>query len=424
MERKRNIFGFLKKRKVARLFISICYSVILFTCLLIWNYSGLHLALNESFFKIVHLINAVTLRDEALPFDKTQLLFVDVSERLEVIENSNSSANYAISDRKALIKLFKLLKNNCVPDSCYIICDLYFNKKSQSDSELEKAIKEFPHFFSALLDDDGKTVPNILRAGVAAPSGIDITSGSLLDFSSNELSYRPVSQSNAYTLPLVLFESYNERHIVPRGFYYQSNNAYYLNTIEICPYIDRDALLEPSYEGYTTQNNISGNRNIDYFKIDALLTDVSDSRSLKKLSRKKLIVIGDFKNDLHKTMAENMPGPLVIFNVFIALQMERNKITLFNILLMLSFFTSVIYIEIYLKNNKRLRPYHRWLRSMNGRFAIEVSVSILLIWIASFLNYFLFNSSLDVVVGTILVTAIAYIHKRSTKYLKKPVLHS
>ena len=406
--------GFLRSRLSKRLVTSTAYAALLLFFLLIWNRLGIHLVLSETFAKTVHLGNALVRQDEKLPFKNSELLFIDFSERLQLVENADCTANYPIASRPVLTKLLDTLEKNGMSDS-YVICDLYFDNRSDDDLMLEKEIAKFPNFFSTEFDDKNfKIKPNVFKVGLSAPAGFEIKTESLAGLSQAELSYGLVYGHATPTLPLAIFQHYNNARIEYHDFYYRADNRYFLKTVEIDPYIETGDLDEAAYDHDSQHNNIS-DREIDYFKIDTLLKDLSYSDLNKKLAQKKIIVIGNFKEDTHNTIAGDLPGPLVVFNIFLSLQGNANQVTLAGTSVLFLVFISLVYTELFLKHKRLYKSYHRSLRNLSGHLALNISLNVLLAWVASLLSYYLINSSLDVIVGASLLSAIGYINRNAIK---------
>jgi len=84
-----------------------------------------------------------------------------------------------------------------------------------------------------------------------------------------------------------------------------------------------------------------------YYNLGKNLLEMPDSAALiKKLARDRIVVVGDFVDDIHETYVGTMAGPLINLNAFIALSHGLHKIQIIPTLLLIAVYFIMSYFII------------------------------------------------------------------------------
>lgn len=112
----------------------------------------------------------------------------------------------------------------------------------------------------------------------------------------------------------------------------------------------------------------------------------------------QIVLIWDFKNDMHATPFGSSPGILLIYNAYLTLEDGSNLVSAWWLLLLLAGFTLISW-RIF--NDIEFTP-PRWLRglfrSRLAQWVLEAIDEIVLLIALTVLSYFLFNVHVNILV--------------------------
>jgi hypothetical protein len=73
----------------------------------------------------------------------------------------------------------------------------------------------------------------------------------------------------------------------------------------------------------------------------------ASSEALRDLFHDKIIVIGDFKTDVHHTVIGDIPGAVILTNAYLSLVNKDNQVTIGWVLYLISSFTFLSWLAFY-----------------------------------------------------------------------------
>jgi hypothetical protein len=139
------------------------------------------------------------------------------------------------------------------------------------------------------------------------------------------------------------------------------------------------------------KSNNNNNRKLVYHHFLNLGTDILDLRQHAPIDRQirgKIIVIGDFNNDIHDTYAGPQPGSLICLNAYYAL-INGDHLLLGKNLLFLIFMTFVYFIlSLTYLNHRSIANYINNASIKAASFLFSATVFF---WIVAFVVYILFD---------------------------------
>ncbi len=353
---------------------------------------------------INNLFKNVLLGIEDKP-SKGSLLLINISyDKMLIPRYDNDgfeSGKIAITDRAAVIKFLETI--NTSPNYKFIILDVFFEDSTALDSALQAQIKK----------SRGLILPYHLDGGnIALRSRINGWAG-LADYDAdfgNFFKYSYLQRDTCRTVPLVLYQKYNNCYINKYGPFYTSKNRLALNSV---------ALDFPvrSYDIFT-------NDSLGYNSVH--LCDLANLPPpfIKELTKNKIIVIGDFMDrDIHPTLYGNMAGPLIQLNAYLALVSGDHLLSY-----PLIFFIFVNYLIIsWFLFSGNLFFTNKWLEklkaSRNVRLFYDFIKYAFFLILINIFGYLLFDVHLNVlIIGIYIVTVeyiINWINSLSDKKVKK-----
>ncbi len=335
------------------------------------------------------------------------IFFVDVSNSKTVIDAENEFGDISqyhrkvITDREHLTAFFKML-NEHHADIRFVLCDVIFEDKTPYDSLLAK---EFSVLGKKLLG-----VSYITNTGEYITPVIDISHAPATYTATQNvfLKFPLILSDTLKTVPLVMYEKLHDKHLHRKGFFYRFDGQLSLPS----PIVD--------FKVRNADFGVSADPNKPNFTIWKMSTilwmrDHADAEELKTFFKNKIILIGDFQDDIHNTPFGQMPGLLIIYNAYLTLASGQHLILvgwMFFLLLAFSMVSYRILLDV-----KVEKP--RWLlnifQSRFGQTILNSLDEVVLLTIITLLSYFLFNIHINILILLIYLKTIEFLWKKALK---------
>jgi hypothetical protein len=255
--------------------------------------------------------DAVASSKTAVPLDphRSPFRFIDVSGTLQLVDDPDGLGTIAITNRQQLAQLFELMR--AAPDAHrFVLCDIRFDLPSPDDAALAAVIEHVPRLVvSSHVDSSGELELPLF----------DVTSG-VADYVPNFgdfLKFRLRHEDGHESLPLVMYQ-----HLHPDE---PVGGLLALNTFIPDPRIRTHGLQPIPLQDLLL-----------YASVASSPTAVAD-----RYFQDRIVVIGDFKRDVHPTLLGEMPGPLLLVNAYLGLVAGDHRLSLGWLLLMWVGFTVV-----------------------------------------------------------------------------------
>jgi hypothetical protein len=310
---------------------------------------------------------------------KDNFLFVNLAYEKALIPLEDKLGNEVITDRAGLAKFFEIQKRH--PDAVkFTICDVFLKGKSVNDSLLTESISGIDNvIFPNQLDENQSP----LHLDVRVPNAI-------ADYSSADegfLKFELIQTHNSKTIPVYMYEKLEKRDITQRYGLNWDNGIPSLNSIIIDYQIHTDELFE--------QNEYPI---LNLSELILLPEDII----VKEFLQNRIVVMGDFEHDLHKTTVGIMPGSLILLNVYLSLKSGYHFITFGWLVFMIFGFTFFSRIMIFGEQNPEIQD-SKWLS--------KLLQNTVLLTILSISSYFLFNISIQVLFLAVYTSVFIFIQK-------------
>ena len=364
----------------------------------LWTSFDSGLAIEGVFYRFQSALKKdLNLNDSATPYaNSSDALFVDVADDRLLLYDSLRDEQVAITDRRLLYKLLNHLQ--ITKNYKYIICDLYFDVATAQDDSLKNVFERMEHIsYPSELENKSAVFKqnDIARAGYTSYNYLR-----WFKLSDDLLKFRLVSRKGEKSLPLLVFEDLAGEQLRSHGAFLRfGKNKYLTNTINIDDHIASKDLIEDQ----TSQ----------VFKLRHLvnLLNFSDINTAKSITQNKIILIGDFKNDLHPTAFGDMPGILIMYNLIISLLSGDNAISVSWVLFILMSFTTLSYFAFFVKS-KKLDWIQGKFNNILGAIAGRITTNGLAIYLISLVSYLLFDKNIEIIALSIWMTVIEYVLKK------------
>lgn len=341
-----------------------------------------------------------------------EVLFVDVAANKTTIPTINEFGEVSnfhrkiITDRQELAQLFAMI-NRHHSAVRLVVCDVLFEDSTRFDQALEAELQQLGNKVLGVshLTKDGEYVRPIFDFPYA-PATYTATQGMFLKFPL-------LLQDTLPTIPLAMYQRLNGAAYQRKGPLLWVNNRLSLPS----PIVD----FKVRNADFRTGTDLSKS-NYAIYNLGTLLesqefmTDADQAQFFQG----KIIMIGDFADDLHNTPFGKTPGLLLLYNAYLTLVSRQNVISIAWIFYLVLAFTFISYRV--LSDVRVLKP--QWLvkifTSRLGTFILNALDEVFLLTLITLLSYFLFNIHINILILLLYVKAVEFFWKRINKFQNNP----
>ncbi len=400
--------------------IGVAFACGVLILLVTWKYQNYDYTFNleENFFKKVS-----TFRDKVYsppPKRTADFVFINTGKDLTLIEDTIDYGNVAISDREKILQLFRFL--NVTPRGprfCVLDIQFYYpyNIQPSVDSMLQRELTAY-----------GKVVLPVVKNpnGLYAKPIYTATYGhsNYRTFGSAFNKFRILIQEEIKSIPIVMHEKIDKAKYLDHFYYPTCNGRLCLSAIWPTYYL-KDSDLKKS-TNIKSLEEIEGARQVakkttlgtaEYLNLGELLFDIeANPDAYLRAFENKIMIIGNFQEDVHVTPIGKISGPLLLANLYLSLLNHEHLVSPWLLLLMVASFSGLSYVAIYKK-----------MPELNIKFKFMLS-SFLTKFIKSYVSYFgamfaislvaflIFNVQIALFMPSAIFTGIEYI--KAKKYLE------
>ncbi len=382
------------KKGVLKITITFLHTLVL----LVFTWMWLNLPYtfgNENFF----IQTSAVLKRIVLGLDDDRpvpdkFIFVNVSKDKTTVEYDNGERQMMV-DRKRLAKLFEVL-NRHTDEYEYVLCDIIFDFPSPDDALLQNEFNHQKKLLIASESEEYKGKIKFKKLILDAPKG-------LVEYvtTADEVFFKfELAQSQAVkSMPLLLYENLHGAKF-KYGDYFNCymDNALSLNSIVV------------DFKVRNYHLNTNEYTKVNLFELNALL-GADEEEFFKVFLKDKIIIIGNYEDDTIETSFGPISGSLMLFNVYLDLLDQENKISFFLVLFLSIVYGLISYNLFYVlpaKNNSWINYFRK------GRFA-RIFGHFLLLAMMSLFCYFTFGLQLNILMIVIYIEIVAFIVKLSKK---------
>lgn len=261
------------------------------------------------------------------------LLFVNVCYDKQLTpyeEQGMPVGNMVITDREKLLQLLTTAKE--ADNYRYIFLDILFNEGIETPVD------------SALFE----TIASMDRIVIPEHEGVRLTDNKLYTKSANadysftwkQLTFAHYQFLHNDSIPSVALKMYTDRmQLKDGGIKPHWGGLWYTDNGRLCQ--NGATLFMNVRINGSLLDNEGQERERNYIYLGADLLDLDEVMPVKEQIEDKIIVIGDFKSDLHVTYLGAQPGSAICINAFLMLMEGKHFVNWLNILIMLIIYTTV-----------------------------------------------------------------------------------
>lgn len=226
-----------------------------------------------------------------------------------------------ITDRTVLLKLLEAASR---ADYRFLALDVRFDKgmTTDCDSALWRLMGRLPRFaYSSHADGEDAAAENAGGAAALADYGATLSTG---------FTRWQFLQDGKESMPLTIYRSTDNGTLSQWGPFYFDNGHLCRNTLFVPLPSD---LLEPYRESGELRYPLAGGH---------LMRWNSDDE-LSRMMNGRIVVIGDFENDVHDTYIGSVPGPAIIYSAYLELHRGRHFVNPWFMIAMLLIYATMCF---------------------------------------------------------------------------------
>ncbi len=327
------------------------------------------------------------------------LVLVDVSADKTVVFDSSELKRQVITDPRLLDTVLR--EFDSAGTYRYILCDVYFPVATDYDSTLLKTIYSTRNIAFPL--SEGYSTQKGLRPLEALPGGVvhyqhtndwHILSDQLIKF-------QLVNGHSEKSLPLYMAEEVTGRTLT---------SATTVNNITFNAYLRPADLRRPNAPARLY--SLSDLHQFMFYQTPA---------ERREWLKTKFILIGNFTEDVYKTAFGDMPGVLILFNIYLSILDGAHEFSWSWLVFLLAAFSGLSWLTFYWKGEKRFRwvkDAKTLLENLVGDIGLALFINFVALFFIALFSVVLFNKTTPIAILTFYMVMIDY-----CKYLVRNYPH-
>lgn len=351
------------KTNVKRLTLAVLLSIIvILTSYFVGNTSYPMAGEKAALVKLNNWKSYLNLTHDSVP-DDVLLLNVSYDKTMTPYQEEGLElGQIPITDRRKLLDF--LTKARQADNYKYIMMDVILERgiETESDSALFHTIASMPRIVIPV-HSDAPLQDSILYAK-AANADYNITH--------DETNFTRFQFLNdgVPSMPLKMYEAQTGNTIEKHGPFYTCDGHLCSSAITLKLPIKISGTYLEKGEGATNMRERS------YLYLGADVLSVDSIVPVAEQIRDKIVVIGDFNNDVHRTYLGFQPGSVICLNAYYALQRGEHRV---NYLFTLFLFFVYTGIAMLMLNGRSIDSFFKnpWLKAMASFFALTVVFTII-----------------------------------------------
>ena len=330
-----------------------------------------------------------------------EVLFVDVSGIKTTIERENEFGEPSryhrevITDRGDLAEFFELV-NRFRDELRLVLCDIRFPEATDRDSLLQRQFDRLGDKLLGVsaLDEEGRLVEPVLELPYA-----------LATYQSADdlfLKYPLYFGDSLKTAPLVLYERLDGGRFRSGGWFFHRLDGRLMLADPIIDFRVRN-------RDFQTGTALEA-AHFTVFNVGTLLEARAfmAPEDLLAFFDDKLVIVGDYQNDVHETPFGEIAGPLLIYNAYLTLRERDNRVTLPWILFLLVSYYLLSYRVFAGFEIKKPARLVSWFQSKAGRLILHALDEFFLLTLITLLSYFIFHIHINILILLIFVKTVEF----------------
>lgn len=348
------------------------------------------------------------------------IVFINTGKDLELVEDTVDYGNITVSDRTKIYQLVKLI-NGTSQKPLFTVLDIQFyypySINPQIDTLLGQELGKNKRLIIPVLKNaNGEYKKPLYDAQYA--------SSDYRTFGIRFNKFKILNQESIKSIPVRLDELVNNSIYKDRWLFATCNGKLCLSAIWPGYYLNNDNIM--ATENVTTLENIrkeDGGKNkkkvfTQYYNLgEILLLDLeADLENASKFFKNKIVIIGNFQEDIHITPVGKMSGPVILANIYLSLLNKQHIISYGFLFTLLIAFSALSYVAWFSKMPK-LKVNEKLLPSYLSKFIRKYVTYLGCMFLLSFISIFFFNVQVVLLLPSFIFAEIELRHKTKESFL-------
>lgn len=336
-----------------------------------------------------------------VPANKASFVFINTGKDLALTEDSADYGNITISDRKKLHSFLQKL-NRLPQKPSYTVIDLqfyYHNSEDPAvDSLLESEITKNKRLLIPVVKDaDGNYKDPLFLSNYAYSD--------YLTFGSGFNKFRVLNHSTLKSIPIFLHEKLNNA-IYKDYFFYATCNG------KLCL-----SALWPHY--YLTESEVRSNQQTtitQFYNLGEVLLDMEGNPdAYTRFFENKVLLIGNFEEDVHSTPVGKMAGPVLLANIYLSLLNNHHIVSPYYLLFLWAVLSFLSYFAWFSQIPKIKINFKYIFSSYLQKFLKSYISYFGCMFLLSLVALFFFDIQIALFLPSLILSGIEYVSQK--KYL-------
>ncbi len=279
---------------------------------------------------------------EEMPYDEDDVVMINVGcdkALAYMVEDGDTLGTVDITDREKLLHLFRIAKDSHYK---YLFADIRFPEEVQTDydKELYDLMAQMPRFSVSTHTDVTLADPRLAKVAGYADYGTTLTTG----FSRYQL-----LQNDKPSVALKMYREIDGGDLKRYGPIYAEGWWLSFN----CIFVPVPSSLVTAFDS----DNIEAQ-----MRLGSQLFRYETDDEIRSMMKDKIVIVGDFDNDVHSTYAGDIPGPVLNFISYLQVKAGHHHFNAFLWLPIFLFYVAVCYVLITVpKSDSKLKSFFIWL---------------------------------------------------------------
>ncbi|MEM6398279.1 MAG: CHASE2 domain-containing protein [Bacteroidota bacterium] len=342
--------------------------------------------------------------------DPEEVLFVDISGSKTIIEQPNEFGQpspyfrQVITDRTHLAEFLSLMAPYKEGIEL-IVLDVLFDQPTEADSSLQVSV-----------DKLGDKLLGITQAPTpdTQPLVIDFSQSAMASYRTTQgafMKYPLLYEDSLVTTPVRMYELLHQEQLDYSGTFFRFERGISLRN----PIVDYKVRESDFQMGTDLVES-----NFTLWSMGTLLESRAfmPDEAMAEYFKDRIVIVGDFVNDVHNTPFGNTAGPLLIYNAYLSLADGNNIVSVWWVLFL---FTGYWLISWRAFNDIEMKLPADLAKKMNTRFGrifLNTIDDAFLLILMTVLSYFLFRIHITILILLVYIKVAEFCWDKRT-LLKK-----
>ncbi len=355
------------------------------------------------------------------PEYKRDFVFINTGKDLVLVEDTLVYGNITVSNRNMIYQLIKLI-NGTAQKPLFTVLDIQFyypySINPQIDILLAQELSKNNRIIIPVLQDAKGGYKKPLYNSWKASSDYRT-------FGVRFNKFRILNQDTVKSIPVRLHELVDSSIYRDRWLFATCNKRLCLTAIWPGYYLNNNGVMDTHTYNETSLKNVGKEADVtkqekvftQYYNLGEILLDLeANPANSSKFFENKIVIIGNFQEDVHATSVGKMSGPVILANIYLSLLNKQHIISYTYLFTLLIAFSALSYLAWFskmpkLKLNEKIFPSYlsRLVRKYLTYFGCMFLLSLVCI--------FLFNVQVALFLPSFIFAEIETRHKTKESFV-------